>query len=135
MSAVGIRVLLVDDHELVRRGVAELLGGEPDLEVVAEAASIADALARAAVVEADVAVLDVRMPDGNGVELCRELRARHPGLRCLMLTSQADDGSMADALAAGASGVLLKRVLGLALADAIRTTGRGWLLPLDRDHR
>ncbi len=88
---MGIRILLVDDHELVRRGIAELLDGEDGLEVVGEAASVAEALECAERVDADVAVLDVRMPDGSGIDLCRELRARLPGLRCLMLTS--DDRS------------------------------------------
>jgi DNA-binding NarL/FixJ family response regulator len=122
-DTVGIRILLVDDHELVRQGIAELLGAEADLEVVGEAASVAEALARAAQVDPDVAVLDVRMPDGDGIELCRELRARRPTLRCVVLTS--DDASRADAITAGASGFLLKQVVGMALVDAVRTVGTG----------
>ena len=120
---MGIRILLVDDHELVRRGIAELLGAEADLEIVGEAATVAEALNRAAQVEADVAVLDVRMPDGDGIQLCRELRARRPELRCLVLTS--DGGSRADAITAGASGFVLKQVVGMTLVDAIRAVGTG----------
>jgi len=120
---VGIRILLVDDHELVRQGIAELLTAEDDLEVVGEAATVADALVRAGQVRAHVAVLDVRMPDGNGLDLCRELLARDPGLRCLVLTS--DDGSRAEAITAGASGFVLKQVLGMTLVDAVRAVGAG----------
>ena len=120
---MGIRILLVDDHELVRQGIAELLTAEDDLEVVGEAATVADALVRAGQVRAHVAVLDVRMPDGNGLDLCRELLARDPGLRCLVLTS--DDGSRAEAITAGASGFVLKQVLGMTLVDAVRAVGAG----------
>jgi two-component system response regulator DevR len=135
---VGIRILLVDDHEIVRRGIAELLGGETGLEVVGEAASVAAALECAEQVDADVAVLDVRMPDGSGIDLCRELRARWPALRCLMLTS--DSGSLADAKTAGACGFVLKQVLGLELVDAVRTIAAGgcfWTAPGPEivDHR
>jgi two-component system, NarL family, response regulator DevR len=120
---VGIRILLVDDHELVRRGIAELLAAEPDLEVVGEAASVAEALTRADQVDADVAVLDVRMPDGDGIALCRALRAQRPDLRCLVLTS--DDRSRADAITAGAAGFVLKQVVGMDLVAAVRTVGAG----------
>jgi two-component system, NarL family, response regulator DevR len=120
-----IRILLVDDHALVRQGVAELLESESegDLAVVGEAGSVAEALLCAARVDADVAVLDVRMPDGDGIELCRELRARLPALRCLVLTS--DDATRADAIRAGAAGFLLKQVLGLTLVDAVRAVAAG----------
>lgn len=118
-----IRILLVDDHELVRRGVAELLESETDLVVVGEAGSVTEALRCAARVDADVAVLDVRMPDGDGIELCRELRDRLPALRCLVLTS--DDATRADAIRAGAAGFLLKQVLGLTLVDAVRAVASG----------
>jgi len=124
-AVVAIRVLLVDDHEIVRRGVGDLLEHEPDFEVVGEAASVAEALVRAEQVEPDVAVLDVRMPDGTGIELCRELRSRMPGLHCLMLTSYADDEALFDAIMAGASGFVLKQVLGLDLVNAIRVVGGG----------
>ncbi len=122
---MAIRILLVDDHEIVRRGIADLMEHEPDLEIVGEAASVAEALARAPQVNADVAVLDVRMPDGNGIELCRELRSMLPELNCLMLTSYADDEALLDAILAGASGFVLKQVLGSDLVNAVRTVGTG----------
>jgi two-component system, NarL family, response regulator DevR len=135
---VGIRILLVDDHELVRRGIAELLDAEADLEIVGEAATVAEALTRAAQVDADVAVLDVRMPDGDGIALCRELRAQCPDLRCLVLTS--DARSRTDAITAGAAGFVLKQVVGMELVDAVRTVGAGgafWTAPGSEivDHR
>ncbi|HET9139481.1 response regulator transcription factor [Actinophytocola sp.] len=120
-----VRVFLVDDHEIVRRGLADLIEFEPDLEVVGEADSVAEALARIPRTPTDVAVLDVRLGDGNGVELCRELRSRQPDLNCLMLTSYADDEALLDAILAGASGFVLKRVLGIDLVDALRTVGNG----------
>jgi DNA-binding NarL/FixJ family response regulator len=122
---VAVRVLLVDDHEIVRRGIADLIANAPDLEVVGEASGVAEALARAPQVDADVAVLDVRMPDGNGIELCRDLKSLLPDLNCLMLTSYADDDALFDAIMAGASGFVLKQVLGLDLITAIRTVGAG----------
>jgi DNA-binding NarL/FixJ family response regulator len=124
-AAVTIRILLVDDHEIVRRGIADLIGTQDDLEVVGEAASVAEALARAPQAQADVAILDVRMPDGNGIELCRELRSQLPELSCLMLTSYADDEALVDAIMAGASGFVLKQVLGIDLINAVRTVGAG----------
>ena len=120
-----IRILLVDDHEIVRRGLTDLLMTQQDLEVVGEAASVAEALARAPQVNADVAVLDVRLPDGNGIELCRELRSMLPELNCLMLTSYADDEALVDAIMAGAAGFVLKQVLGADLINAVRTVGTG----------
>jgi DNA-binding NarL/FixJ family response regulator len=122
---VAVRVFLVDDHEIVRRGVADLIGTANDLEVVGEASGVAEALTRARQVNPDVAVLDVRMPDGNGIELCRDLRSQQPDLQCLMLTSYADDDALFDAIMAGASGFVLKQVLGLDLLNAIRTVGTG----------
>ncbi|MFI9386835.1 response regulator [Kutzneria sp. NPDC052558] len=119
------RVFLVDDHEIVRRGIADLLDDEPDLLVCGEAASAAEALARIPATRPDVAVLDVRLPDGNGVELCRELRARTPELHCLMLTSFSDDEALLDAIMAGAAGFVLKQVLGHDLLAAIRTVAGG----------
>ncbi|AHH96584.1 response regulator transcription factor [Kutzneria viridogrisea] len=118
-------VFLVDDHEIVRRGLADLLEDESDLEVVGEAASVAEALARVPAARPDVAVLDVRLPDGNGVELCRELRSRDPGLHCLMLTSFSDDEALFDAIMAGAAGFVLKQVLGHDLLAAVRTVAAG----------
>lgn len=120
-----IRILLVDDHEIVRRGIADLIGTQDDLEIVGEAASVAEALARAPRAQADVAILDVRLPDGNGIELCRELRSQLPELSCLMLTSYADDEALVDAIMAGASGFVLKQVLGIDLINAVRTVGAG----------
>ena len=120
-----IRVFLLDDHEIVRRGVAELLEGEPDLTVVGEASTAAEALARVPAVRPDVAVLDVRLPDGDGVTVCRELRSRLPDLRCLMLTSFSDDEALFDAVMAGASGYVLKQIRGTDLVGAIRTVARG----------
>ncbi|MPZ81786.1 MAG: response regulator [Actinophytocola sp.] len=120
-----IRILLVDDHEIVRRGIADLIGTQDDLEIVGEAGSVAEALARAPQVNADVAILDVRMPDGNGIELCRELRSQLPELNCLMLTSYADDEALVDAIMAGAAGFVLKQVLGIDLINAVRTVGTG----------
>lgn len=119
------RVFLVDDHEIVRRGLVDLLNGVPDFTVVGEAASVGEALARIPGSGADVAVLDVRLPDGNGVELCRELRDRMPELRALMLTSYSDDEALFDAIMAGASGFVLKQILGTDLVSAIRTVGSG----------
>ena len=119
------RVFLLDDHEIVRRGVAELLDGEPDLAVVGEASTAAEALARVPAVRPDVAVLDVRLPDGDGVTVCRELRSRLPDLRCLMLTSFSDDDALFDAVMAGASGYVLKQIRGTDLVGAIRTVARG----------
>jgi len=120
-----LRVFLVDDHEIVRRGIVELLKVAPDLEVVGEASSVREALVRIRCERPDVAVLDVRLPDGNGVELCRDLRSQLPGLHCLMLTSYADDKALFDAVMAGASGYVLKDVVGSELVSAIRKTGRG----------
>ncbi|MFZ2176195.1 MAG: response regulator transcription factor [Rhodococcus sp. (in: high G+C Gram-positive bacteria)] len=118
-------VFLVDDHEVVRRGIAELLTEDPELTVIGEAASCSQALARIPALQPDVAVLDVRLPDGNGIELCRELLSRMPELRCLMLTSFTDDQAMLDAILAGASGYAVKDIRGLELARAVRDVGAG----------
>ena len=120
-----IRVFLLDDHEVVRRGVADLLGAEPDLVVVGEAATAAEALSRVSAARPDVAVLDVRLPDGDGVTVCRELRSRMPELRCLMLTSFADDDALFDAIMAGAAGYVLKQIRGGELVGAVRTVASG----------
>jgi DNA-binding NarL/FixJ family response regulator len=118
-------VFLVDDHEVVRVGVRELLNSADDLQVVGEAGSVAEALARMPDSGADVAVLDVRLPDGNGIELCRELRSQLPDLKCLMLTSFTDDEALFDAIMAGASGFVLKRILGNDLQNAVRKVAAG----------
>ncbi len=120
-----ITVFLVDDHEIVRRGLVELLDADPDLRVVGEAATCSQALARIPTVKPDVAVLDVRLPDGNGIELCRDLLDRVDGLRCLMLTSLTDDQAMMDAILAGASGYVIKDITGMELARAIADVGAG----------
>jgi two-component system response regulator DevR len=124
-GAATVRVFLLDDHEVVRRGVADLLEAEPDLSVVGEASTAAEALARVPAVQPDVAVLDVRLPDGDGVTVCRELRSRMPDLRCLMLTSFADDDALFDAIMAGASGYVLKQIRGTDLVGAVRTVANG----------
>jgi two-component system, NarL family, response regulator DevR len=120
-----LKVFLVDDHEMVRRGVADLLDEEPDLTVVGQASSVAEALARVPALMPDLVVLDVRLPDGNGVELCRELRSRMPTLNCLMLTSYTDEDAMLEAILAGAGGYVIKDIKGSALLSAVRTVGSG----------
>jgi DNA-binding NarL/FixJ family response regulator len=120
-----IRVFLLDDHEIVRRGVQELLEAEPDIEVIGEASNAAEALARVPALRPDVAVLDVRLPDGDGVSVCRELRSQMPDLACLMLTSFADDEALFDAIMAGAAGYVLKQIRGSDLTGAIRTVAKG----------
>jgi DNA-binding NarL/FixJ family response regulator len=125
VTAPTIRVFLLDDHEIVRRGVRELLEAEPDIEVVGEAATAAEALARVPALQPDVAVLDVRLPDGDGVSVCRELRSDRPDLQCLMLTSFADDEALFDAIMAGAAGYVLKQIRGTDLVGAVRTVAAG----------
>lgn len=119
-----VRVFLLDDHEVVRRGLADLIGLEDDLEVVGEAGTVADALVRVPATRPDVAVLDVRLPDGSGVEVCREIRSTH-GIPCLMLTSYADDEALFNAIVAGASGYVLKDIRGNDLVNAIRSVATG----------
>jgi len=120
-----IRVFLVDDHEMVRRGIAGLFAHESDIEVVGEAANVAQAVARISAIRPDVAILDVRLPDGSGVDLCREVRARHPEIQCIMLTSFDDDAAIYAAVIAGAAGYLMKDVLGASLLDAVRAVAGG----------
>jgi DNA-binding NarL/FixJ family response regulator len=120
-----IRVFLLDDHEVVRRGIADLLGLESDMEVVGEAGSATDALHRIPAARPDVAVLDVRLPDGTGIEVCRDARALMPELKCLMLTSYADDEALFDAIMAGASGYVLKDIKGNDLVEAVRSVASG----------
>jgi two-component system, NarL family, response regulator DevR len=122
---VTIRVFLVDDHEVVRRGLRDLMEAEEDLDVVGDAATAGMALAGIAATSPDVAVLDVRLPDGNGVEVCREVRARDPRVACLMLTSFSDDEALFDAIMAGAAGYLLKDIKGNDLVDAVRRVAGG----------
>jgi len=120
-----IRVFLMDDHEVVRRGLKDLLEIEGEFEVVGEAATAAQALARVPALKPQVAVLDVRLPDGDGVTVCRELRSQMPELACLMLTSFSDDEALFDSIMAGASGYLLKQVGGMDLVGAVRTVAAG----------
>lgn len=120
-----VKVFLVDDHEVVRRGLVDLLGADPELDVVGEAGSVAEAMARVPAARPDVAVLDVRLPDGNGIELCRALLSRMPDLRCLILTSYTSDEAMLDAILAGASGYVVKDIKGMELARAVKDVGAG----------
>ncbi|MEQ0663697.1 hypoxia response regulator transcription factor DosR/DevR [Mycobacterium tuberculosis] len=120
-----VKVFLVDDHEVVRRGLVDLLGADPELDVVGEAGSVAEAMARVPAARPDVAVLAVRLPDGNGIELCRDLLSRMPDLRCLILTSYTSDEAMLDAILAGASGYVVKDIKGMELARAVKDVGAG----------
>lgn len=120
-----IRVFLLDDHEVVRRGVRDLLEADGDIAVVGEASTVAEAMARVPAVRPDVAVLDVRLPDGDGVTACRDLRSQLPGLACLMLTSFADDDALYDAVLAGAAGYVLKHIRGSDLIGAVRKVAAG----------
>ncbi|MEU6982050.1 response regulator transcription factor [Streptomyces sp. NPDC046324] len=124
-STAHTRVFLVDDHEVVRRGLRDLIDDEPDMEVVGEAATADQALARGPALRPDVAVLDVRLPDGDGISLCRELRSRMPELACLMLTSFDDEDALLDAIMAGAAGYVLKLIKGSDLVSAVRTVATG----------
>ncbi|MCX4784958.1 MULTISPECIES: response regulator [unclassified Streptomyces] len=120
-----IRVFLLDDHEVVRRGVQDLLDAEPDIQVVGDAGTADHALARGPALRPDVAILDVRLPDGDGITVCRELRSRMPELACLMLTSFDDDEALLDAIMAGAAGYVLKEIKGADLVTAVRTLASG----------
>jgi two-component system response regulator DevR len=124
-ESTPLRVFLLDDHELVRRGVRELLETEGDIEVVGEAASAAEAMVRVPAVRPQVAVLDVRLPDGDGVTVCRDLRSQLPDLACLMLTSFSDDDALLGAVMAGAAGYVLKDIRGGDLVGAVRTVAAG----------
>src|SRR5580658_11174456 len=119
------RVFLLDDHEVVRRGLRELFESEEDLTVVGEGATAHEALARVPASKPDVAVLDVRLPDGDGVEVCRDLRSAMPELKCLMLTSYADDEALFSAILAGAGGYVLKQIKGSDLVSAVRRVAAG----------
>jgi DNA-binding NarL/FixJ family response regulator len=120
-----IRVFLLDDHEIVRRGVRDLLDTEPGITVIGEAGTATAALARIPALKPDVAVLDIRLPDGDGVTVCRDLRSKMPQLACLMLTSFSDDEALVDAILAGAAGYVLKQIRGTDLVGAIRTIASG----------
>ena len=120
-----IRIFLLDDHEVVRRGVRELLESADDLEVVGEAGTANEALQRIPATKPDVAILDVRLPDGTGIEVCRDIRSQMPDLKCLMLTSFNDDEALFDAIMAGAAGYVLKEVRGSDLIDSVRRVAAG----------
>jgi DNA-binding NarL/FixJ family response regulator len=120
-----IRVFLLDDHEIVRRGVADLLGSDPGITVVGEAKNAKEAVARIPALRPDVAILDVRLPDGSGVSVCRDVRSLLPELKVIMLTSYSDDEALFDAIMAGASGYLLKQILGQDLVSGVRTVASG----------
>jgi two-component system response regulator DevR len=120
-----IRVFLVDDHEIVRRGIAQLVDAESDLTVIGEAGTLREAVRRIEATLPDVAVLDVRLPDGDGVTLCRDIRSAHPQVACLILTAYDDDDALRSAVLAGASGYVLKDIRSGALIDAIRRAAAG----------
>ncbi len=119
------RIFLVDDHEIVRRGVADLINAESDLEVVGEAGTVRQAIVRIAATHPDVAVLDVRLPDGSGIDLCRTIRSANPEVQCLMLTAFDDDEASYSAVLAGAAGYVLKDIRGRGLLDGIRRVANG----------
>jgi len=124
-ATTPIGVFLLDDHEIVRRGLCDLIDSEPDLSVVGEAGSVAEALNRIPLSSPRVAVLDVQLGDGTGIEVCRDIRSSHPEIACLMLTSYADDEALMDSVVAGASGYVLKQVRGNDLLDGIRRVAAG----------
>jgi DNA-binding NarL/FixJ family response regulator len=125
MPEAPITVFLVDDHEVVRRGVADLLDRERDLKVVGECEGAAHALARVRATRPDVVLLDVRLPDGNGIDLCREITAAFPTTRCIVLTGYDDDEAVYSAILAGAVGYVLKDIRGNGLIDSVRRAARG----------
>jgi two-component system, NarL family, response regulator DevR len=120
-----LRVFLLDDHEVVRRGLKQLLEADGDVEVVGEAGTAEQALARIPPTNPHVAVLDVRLPDGDGIEVCREVRSRHPGIHCLMLTSFTDDEALLQSMLAGASGYVAKQIRGADIVDAVHRVADG----------
>jgi DNA-binding NarL/FixJ family response regulator len=121
----ALRLLVVDDHEVVRQGLVALLDRRETFEVVAQAGSVAEAIAAANRFEPDLVIMDVRLPDGSGIEACREIRSEHPGMRVVMLTSYPDEEAVLSAIIAGASGYLLKQVRGRDLVAALESVGRG----------
>lgn len=125
MLGVAVRVFLLDDHEVVRRGVKDLLEQSGEIEVVGEAGTAEEGLARIPPTRPDVAIIDMRLPDGNGVEVCREIRSRDASIHCLILTSFSDDEALFDAIMAGAAGYLLKQIKGTDLVDAVKRVAAG----------
>ena len=125
MSDTPIRIYLLDDHEVVRRGMRELLEAEPDFEVVGESGSAAEATRRIPALRPDVAILDGRLPDGSGIDVCRDVRSQDPSIAALILTSYDDDDALFAAIMAGAAGYVLKQVRGSDLVDMIRRVAAG----------
>jgi DNA-binding NarL/FixJ family response regulator len=124
-SARPLRLVVVDDHEVVRQGLVALLDRKPTFQVVGEAGTVAEAIAEVGRLQPDLVVMDVRLPDGSGVEACREIRAEHPETRVIMLTSYPDEEAVLSAIVAGASGYLLKQTRGRDLVAALEAVGRG----------
>jgi two-component system, NarL family, response regulator DevR len=120
-----ITVFLVDDHELARRGIAGLLEAEHDIQVVGEAGTAAQARSRILATKPDVAVLDVRLPDGSGIDVCRDIRSANPDIQCLMLTAYDDDEAIYAAVISGAAGYVLKDIRGAGLVDSVRKVAAG----------
>jgi DNA-binding NarL/FixJ family response regulator len=120
-----LRLLVVDDHEVVRRGLIALLGRRDNLQVVAEAGTVAEAIDQSRRFQPDIVIMDLRLPDGSGIEACREIRAENPAVKVLVLTSDADEGAVLAAIVAGASGYLLKQVRTRDLVAALESVGRG----------
>jgi len=125
MASTPIRVFLLDDHEVVRRGLHDLLESEGDIEVVGESGSVKEAIARIPALRPDVAVLDGRLPDGSGIDVCREVRSIDPTIKALILTSYDDDEALFAAILAGAAGYVLKQITGSDLIDGVRRVAAG----------
>lgn len=125
MTIGVIRVFIADDHEIVRRGIAAIIDAQGDMEVVGEAATAAQARSRIPAVRPDVAVLDVRLPDGSGVDVCRKVKQDDPSIRCLMLTAFDDEEALRAAIIAGADGYVIKDIRSSSLLDDIRATASG----------
>jgi two-component system, NarL family, response regulator DevR len=122
---MSLRILLVDDHEVVRVGIRALIDRHPDMEVVAEASTVREAISQAEQLVPDVVVLDIRLPGGNGLEACRQIKARRPETRVIILTSFPDDEVLFDAIAAGADGYVLKQIGSDDLIHALECVGQG----------
>jgi len=120
-----VRVFLLDDHEIVRRGIRELLEGEPGIEVVGESGTAEEAVRRIPALRPDVAILDARLPDGSGIDVCRAVRSQDPSIRALILTSYDDDEALFAAIMAGAAGYVLKQVRGNDLVETVRRVAAG----------
>ena len=125
MNQTPIRVFLLDDHEVVRRGLHDLLESEGDIEIIGESGSAREAIARIPALRPDVAVLDGRLPDGSGIDVCREIRSIDPSIKALILTSYDDDEALFAAILAGAAGYVLKQIGGNDLVDGVRRVAAG----------